>query len=233
MNNSDMNNTIKADGMENTCGAQSTETWYAVRIVPGSQRMAKALRDAPADRVGETLLERECREHGIAVFMPSFWTVVRHQRTNKLIEKRFPLLVGYAFVKIEDRSFGVVREMRTVSYFLRGGGRHGLASFTDATMVELYLADLEAKEQHATMKKSGEADVRQVRRSILGHQLGLIFPKGRRKKMPIRIMAAAAMNGLTPKSKARCAEILKELEDLDRQEAESCKPKANHLSSAA
>lgn len=70
-------------------------TWYAVRIVPGAQKMASAIPNAPEHRVGETLLERECRNNGITIFMPSFWTVVRHQRTNKLIEKRFPLLVGY------------------------------------------------------------------------------------------------------------------------------------------
>ncbi|NTB01086.1 transcription termination/antitermination protein NusG [Agrobacterium tumefaciens] len=208
-------------------------TWYAVRIVPGAQKMARAISDAPEHRVGETLLERECRNNGITIFMPSFWTVVRHQRTNKLIEKRFPLLVGYAFVRIDDKGFGAVRNLNTVSYFLRGGGRYGLASFPDETLVELYLAELEAKEQHSTMKRTGEAEVRKERRSILGRQLGSIFPKGRRKKVPIRMMAAAAMNGLPPKTKDRCMSILEELESLDKLDAETCKSPANPLTSAA
>ncbi|OAE40653.1 transcription termination/antitermination protein NusG [Agrobacterium tumefaciens] len=208
-------------------------TWYAVRIVPGAQKMARAIPNAPEHRAGETLLERECRNNGITIFMPSFWTVVRHQRTNKLIEKRFPLLVGYAFVRIDDNGFGAVRNLNTVSYFLRGGGRHGLASFPDETLVELYLTEIEAKEQHSTMKRSGEAEVRRERRSILGRQLGSIFPKGRRKKVPIRMMAAAAMNELPPKAKQRCMSILEELESLDKLDAESCKSPANTLTSAA
>ncbi len=209
------------------------ETWYAVRVAPGAQRMAKGLRTAPGERIGETLLERECREAGVSVFMPSFWTVVRHQRTNKLIEKRFPLFLGYAFVKIEDEHFALARETKSISYFLRGGGRYGLASFSDSKMLELYLADLEAKELHATMRRTGEADVRKERREILGRQLGSIFPKGRRKKVPIRMMAAAAMNSLTPKAKQRCASILEELEHLDKLDAESCKSAINPLTSAA
>ncbi|NSX87639.1 hypothetical protein G6L86_18710 [Agrobacterium tumefaciens] len=217
-----MNDTVNKDA-----------TWYAVRIVPGAQKMARAIPNAPEHRVGETLLERECRNNGITIFMPSFWTVVRHQRTNKLIEKRFPLLVGYAFVRIDDKGFGAVRDLNTVSYFLRGGGRYGLASFPDETLVELYLAEMDAKEQHSTMKRTGEAEVRKERRSILGRQLGSIFPKGRRKKVPIRMMAAAAMNSLTPKAKERCAAILEELENLDKIDAESCKSPANLLTSAA
>ncbi|MFK3850157.1 transcription termination/antitermination NusG family protein [Agrobacterium pusense] len=208
-------------------------TWYAVRIVPGAQKMARAIPNAPEHPIGETLLERECRNNGITIFMPSFWTVARHQRTNKLIEKRFPLLVGYAFVRIDDKGFGAVRELNTVSYFLRGGGHYGLASFPDETLVELYLAELEAKEQHSTTKRAGEAEVRKERRSILGRQLGSIFPKGRRKKVPIRMMAAAAMNSLTPEAKERCASILEELEKLDKDEAESRKSPANPLNSAA
>lgn len=209
------------------------ETWYAVRVAPGAQRMAKSLSTAHVERIGETLLERECREAGVSVFMPSFWTVVRHQRTNKLIEKRFPLFVGYAFVKIEDERFALARDMKSISYFLRGGGFYGLASFSDSKMLELYLADLEAKELHATMRRNGEADVRKERRVILGRQLGSIFPKGRRKKVPIRMMAAAAMSSLTPKAKSRCTAILEELENLDKLDAESCKSAANPLTSAA
>lgn len=211
----------------------ASDTWYAIRIVPGGQRMAKAGVNAPDYRIGETLLERECRNYGITVFMPSFWTVVRHQRSNKLVEKRFPLMVGYAFVKIEDEEFGAVRDLNTVSYFLRGGGRHGLASFSNDAMLELYLADLEARDQHAAMRRNGEAEVRKERRAILGRQLGSIFPKGRRKKVSIRMMAAAAMNSLTPKAKERCASILEELEKLDKADVESCKNPANPLTSAA
>lgn len=212
---------------------RETEAWYVIRVVPGGQRMARAVPGAAEDRIGETLLERECREKGISIFMPSFWTVVRHQRTNKLIEKRFPLLVGYAFVRIREEGFDSVRRLNYVSYFLRGGGYYGLASFSDDAIVQLYLAELEARDQHAVMKRNGEADVRKHRRAVLGNQLGLIFPKGRRKKVPVRMLAAAAINSLAPKAKERCVAILKELETLDKEEAESCKQGRAALNSAA
>lgn len=211
---------------------ETSSTWYAVRIAPGGQKMARAVPDVPEHRAGETLAERECRNNGITIFMPSFWTVVRHQRTNKLVEKRFPLLVGYAFVKIENRDFGLVRGLNTVSYFLRGGGRYGLASFSDETLVELYLADVEAQEAHSTMRRNGEAEVRKERRAILGRQLSSIFPKGRRKKVPLRMMAAAAINNLPLKAKNRCAAILEELENLDKLDTASCKNEESSLVSA-
>jgi hypothetical protein len=209
------------------------EAWYAIRVAAGGQRMARAVANATEERVGETLLERECRERGFTVFMPSFWTVVRHQRTNKLIEKRFPLLVGYAFVRIMGRDLDRVRQLNHVAYFLYGGGHYGLASFSDADIAQLYVAELEKRDQHVTMKLNGEADVRKHKRKTLNHQLGLIFPKGRRKRMPLRIMASAAINSLSPKAKDRCLSILKELEALDIEEAAACKGGVGTLDSAA
>lgn len=56
--------------------------WYAVRAKPGTQRMARPL-PIPANitekerieadrRKGESILERQLRQEGIDVYMPSF-----------------------------------------------------------------------------------------------------------------------------------------------------------------
>ncbi len=212
------------------------DAWYAIRVAPGAQRMAKAIDGVAEEWIGETLLERECRERGVMVFMPSFWTVVRHQRTNRLIQKRFPLLVGYAFVRVHGVGFDPIKKLNYVAYFLRGGGHYSLASFTDLDIAQLYIADIEGREQHQMMKKNGEADVRKHRRQALNHQLGLIFPKGRRKRVPMRLLAASAINSLTPKAKKRCLNILQELEALDAQEINdevACKTNHAALTSAA
>lgn len=208
------------------------ESWYAIRVAPGGQKMARSVPGAPEERVGETQIERECREKGVAIFMPSFWTVVRHQRTNKLIEKRFPLLVGYAFVRASGQDIAWVRQLNYVAYFLRGGGNYGLASFRDHDIAQLYIAEVEKREEHVTMKKNGEADIRKHRRSALHHQLGLIFPKGRRKRVPVRMLASAAINSLPTKAKKRCMSILMELEALDKEEV-ACNANGGTLDSAA
>ncbi|UTY50440.1 transcription termination/antitermination NusG family protein [Sinorhizobium fredii] len=210
----------------------SAESWYAIRVAPGGQKMAKAVPGASEERVGEAQIERECREKGFAIFMPSFWTVVRHQRTNKLIEKRFPLLVGYAFVRVSGQDIDRVKQLNYVAYFLRGGGHYGLASFGDQDIAQLYIAELEKRQEHMTMKQNGEADVRKHRRNALHHQLGLIFPKGRRKRVPLRMLASAAMNSLPTKAKKRCMSILMELEALDKEEV-ACNTNGLALSSAA
>ncbi|MBB4215572.1 transcription antitermination factor NusG [Rhizobium sp. BK212] len=206
--------------------------WYLIRVAPGGHRMAKAVNEAIEERIGETLVERECRERGVAVFTPSFWTVVRHQRTNRLIEKRFPLFPGYSFVQVPGMGFDPIKQFSYVSHFMRGGGHHGLASFTDREMVMLYAADMEKRDLHQTMKRNGEADVREHRRRDINRKIGLIFPKGRRKKMPLRMMASAAINGLPPKTREYCRALLKELDLLEKQE-EGCTKNDITLESAA
>ncbi|MBX4940979.1 transcription termination/antitermination protein NusG [Rhizobium binae] len=210
----------------------ATVAWYLIRVAPGGHRMAKAVNEAIEERIGETLIERECRERGVAVFTPSFWTVVRHQRTNRLLEKRFPLFPGYSFVQVADTGFDMIRQFSYVSHFMRGGGKYGLASFTDREMVMLYAADMEKRDLYQTMKRNGEADVREHRRREINRKIGLILPKGRRKRMPLHMMASAAINGLPPKTREYCQALLNELDSLEKQEG-ACKKHRLTIDSAA
>jgi hypothetical protein len=60
--------------------------WFAVRAVPGTQRMAKLINGMPEARQGESVIERNLRNEGIDVYMPSVRVMVRHQRTRRVIE---------------------------------------------------------------------------------------------------------------------------------------------------
>src|SRR5215217_3687729 len=88
----------------------SRAAWYAIRTGIGAQRMAAANPALPDSRIGESIIERNMRDKGLDIFMPSFWVETKHRRTNSIIERRLPLLVGYAFVLYDDtKGFDYIR----------------------------------------------------------------------------------------------------------------------------
>lgn len=190
--------------------------WCAIRPMPGTQRMASLAANLPAGREGESIIERNLRNEGIDVYMPSFWQDVRHQRTNKVIAKRFPLLVGYVFVNITDNDYEKVRKTEGVMCFLKSSRDGAPAVFRDAEDIGiLMLADMERKAVYAREREERERLCQQQRRNALNRQLGLILPKGRRKKVSMRYAAEQAMNELSPATRERVLLILKELEGLE------------------
>lgn len=191
--------------------------WYAVRAMPGTQRMAAAT-PWPIEqqhRIGESIIERNIRNEGFDVYMPAFWKDIKHQRTNKIMAKRFPLLVGYVFVNIRERDFERVRRTDGVMCFLRPSAELPPASFKDEVIGALMLADMEAKRGYDTEREEREKVAKQHRRNALNRQLGLILPKGRRKKVSMRYAAEQAMNELSPATLERVLLIIKELEGLE------------------
>ncbi len=68
--------------------------WYAIHVAPGYRRMAAVDERLPESRPTESIIERNCRKDGFDIFMPSFYTELRHHRTKQILQKRFP--VGYA-----------------------------------------------------------------------------------------------------------------------------------------
>ncbi len=216
--------------------------WYAVRSVPGAQRMATILDPANDEteteklarerRRGESILERNLRGEGVDVYMPSFWDVTQHQRTNKLIERRFPLLVGYAFVNIEQRDFERVRNIEGVLSFVRPSFDRGPVVFRDTDIGSLMFADFQKQQQWEREREQRLTLSHAHRRNSLNKRLGLIFPKGRRKKVPIRMMAEAAIDELAPASRQHVLLIFNELRAMD-EEMEACRARSTHLYSAA
>ncbi|MGF6157788.1 transcription antitermination factor NusG [Ensifer sp. KUDG1] len=226
--------------MNDTINKQTS--WYAVRAVPGSQRMATVLEPAndetEADkkardrRKGESILERNLRNEGIDVYMPSFWDITQHQRTNKMIERRFPLLVGYAFVNIEQSDFERVRNIDGVLSFVRPSFDRGPIVFRDTDIGSLMFADFQQRQQWERQREERLTLSHAHRRNTLNKRLGLIFPKGRRKKVPLRMLAEAAIDELAPASRQHVLSILNELRAMD-EEMDACRASSSHLYSAA
>ena len=216
--------------------------WYAVRAVPGSQRMARAIEPANDEteeqkaarerRKGESILERNLRNEGIDVYMPSFWALKQHQRTNKMSEKRFPLLVGYAFVNIHQRDFERVRGVEGVMCFMRPSMDRGPIAFRDTDIGSLMFADFQAQQDWEREREERLSKAQGFRRNVLNMRLGLVFPKGRRKNVPLRVMAEGAIDSLAPASRQHVLAILKELQAMDK-EMEACRASSMALYSAA
>ncbi|WP_313078327.1 transcription termination/antitermination protein NusG [Agrobacterium pusense] len=194
--------------------------WYAVRAMPGTQRMTAAT-PRPIEqqhRVGESIIERNLRNEGFDVYMPAFWKDIKHQRTNKIMAKRLPLLVGYVFVNIRERDFERVRRTEGVMCFLRPSPDLPPASFKDEVIGALMLADMEAKRGYEIEKEERETLARHHRRNALRSQLGKLLQKGRRRRISMRYAADHAMNHLSPESRERVLLIIKELEGLEAVE---------------
>jgi len=193
--------------------AKAASSWYIIRAVPGSQRMAKAIVGLPEYRKGETILERECRDAGVEVYMPAFWETARHQRTNKLIERRYPIIVGYAFVSISGEGFYKnVKNVDSIQGFIKSGGVPIRFPVDDIGV--LAAAEFERRSAYENERREREELYRKYRRNVLNKSLGLIFPKGRRKKIPLRMIAEEAINSLSPASRYRVQNILNELKAL-------------------
>ncbi|WP_245505206.1 transcription termination/antitermination NusG family protein [Neorhizobium sp. S3-V5DH] len=183
-------------------------------------------------RKGESVIERNLRNENIDVYMPSFWTITQHQRTNKMREKRFPLLVGYVFVNIHQRDFEKVRGVEGVMCFMRPSPDRGPIAFRDTDIGSLMFADFQKQQEWEREREERLIEAHSYRRNALNKRLGLVFPKGRRKNIPLRAMAEAAINDLAPASRQQVLAILAELQAMDK-EMEACRESSMSLYSAA
>lgn len=190
-------------------------SWYAIRTKPGYQRMA-AERDNSAQ--GETLIERNLRTENIDVFMPSHWMAARHHRTNKILQRRLPLLVGYAFVHIHAGQFETVREVDGVMCFLKLGQDFAPARFHEDDISRLVFDDFERKqtfrfEQHCRIEEARQHRVNQLRTN-----LRKILPKGRAVRINMRAQADKALQTMQGSAKERLVAIITELDKLTGDE---------------
>lgn len=144
------------------------ERWYTIRTMPGAQRNAKAHDGAAL----ESIIERNLRNEGFKVFMPTVHFEARHHKTKKWVERRTPLLVGYAFVDILNRNFEDVRRVEGVMCFLRKSATTGPYVMPNTeirklveveeenrNLIDKQRADREARERrdlHRTTRKERE-----------------------------------------------------------------------------
>lgn len=202
---------------------KSGSKWYIIRAVPGSQRQAKAYDGLSRKRAGESILERECRNRGIDIYMPSFWLLAQHQRTNKLIDKRLPLLVGYAFVRIDDGNFAKVDKVPSVMCILKHGKTGDVVTMQDEDVGQLMLADHLRAMEYARLREERAEKGRMHRRNQLNRRLGQILPKGRNRKIPVRMRAEAEIDKLPPAVRERVLHIIQEIRAIEN-EGETCAP---------
>lgn len=146
------------------------EQWYVIRCAPGSQRNASG----QTGKLGEpeSMIERTLRNEGFSVFMPTVHYEVRHNRTKKWIERRYPLLTGYAFVDMAGRNFEDARQVEGVMCFLRRSRTSGpyrmpsqdiavmrAVEEENRTIIHTQRAEREARERkalHLTTRKDRE-----------------------------------------------------------------------------
>lgn len=203
------------------------DRWYAVRTKPGSQRMAKVLEAANDEfdteakkaererRRGESIIERNLRNEGVDVYMPSFWYETKHHRTNKLIERRLPLLVGYAFVHLPDFEFEKVRGVDGVMCFLQTNRDSGPLRFSEDDLSPLLFAEWQVREQRRFERAQRQETARFNRRNKLHGELKRFLPKGRGVRINLREQAEKTIHSMPDVVKARVLGIIKELDALD------------------
>jgi len=202
--------------------------WYAVRAKPGTQRMARPLpiaanmtdqeRAAAERRKGESILERQLRQEGIDVFMPAHWNWARHHRTNKLIAKRFPFLIGYAFVHLPRLEFEKVRAVDAVMCMLAPTRNSGPVLFPESLISELMMIEFKDAEARRMQEWSDLERVRFNKANSLRGQLKKILPKGRHSKTSLREYADLSIDKLNELVRARVLSITAQLDALEAAE---------------
>ncbi|PDT47316.1 hypothetical protein CO661_14130 [Sinorhizobium fredii] len=200
--------------------------WYAIRIKPGYQRMAAEDARLSPDRYYETLIERNCREKGFSVFMPSFYREIKHHRTNRIITRRLPLLVGYAFVDLPRLNFEELRKVDGVMCLLKIDREYGPIEFSGEVIEKLILEDLDEKHTFMIGRYARQEAERINRVRNLRGQLRKILPKGRGARISMTLEADKAIESLNAHSRERVLNILSELRQLADDNGIDLKKKA-------
>jgi hypothetical protein len=191
------------------------EEWYAIRTAPGAQRMARAIEGLPPNRVGESIIERNLRNERIDVYMPAYWHEIMHHRTNKIIERRLPLLVGYAFVHLPHLTFEKVRAVEGVICFLRGKRDFGPVRFRVEDISVMAGEELRRRQEirHDKITRFEKEKSSQVMH--LRGNLRKILKKGRSAHINLKEQALAAIKSMDEENRTAIMGILAELDSLE------------------
>ncbi len=152
------------------------EFWYAVKANSKTQRKASPRIGETADRKGEFIIERNLRDARFDVFMPSTVREVRHHRTEEFMVKRFPLMVGYAFV-LNPRSFYDLSDCEGVSCILGVAGcplRIPTANIEKIREAEESERDFMERRRSLRIQKE-----KQAQRKLTRKEARDLFPKNR------------------------------------------------------
>jgi hypothetical protein len=162
----------------------------------------------PESRRMESIIERNCRKDGFDIFMPSYYTELRHHRTKQILQKRFrSWSVGYAFVNLPRLNFEELRRVDGVVCFLRGAN-YGPLEFPDATIEALYFAEHERRQAFLYEQRCRKENERHEQSQHLRGQLCKTLPKGRKARVSMVKQAERAIDSLSPQIKERVQKSL-------------------------
>ena len=207
---------VVIDWTQCTLPVRSDQQWYAIRVTPGMQKMAAPIADAPEHRRGETLTERHLREESVDVYMPAFWKEIRQHRSRKLRERRFPLLVGYVFIRSDPRKgFNAIREIDGVNSLVTMRNSDGPAVFREEDlrplMVEMFKKDLAYRHNRMFQIENARAK----RQQALNADLGRLLPKGRSRTVSLRFHADRCIEAMSQGARHRVLGIISALDALE------------------
>lgn len=146
--------------------------------------------------IGETIIERDCRDKGYEIFMPSYWMEAKHHRTKQWMDKRFPMLTGYAFVNLPEQQFEKLRsEVDSVLCVLKPGKMQQPFEFTEWAVGAMRLAEWR-EEQSFKYDKARRLREEEVAAMHLSRkQINDMFPSGRHVKISDQSRFCAGLKG--------------------------------------
>lgn len=195
-------------------GEEKREEWYAIRLRPGSTRQAASSVRYSQDRRDESIVERNLRNGGFEVFMPSGRIEIKHHRTKQWIDKRFPLLPGYAFVELRSHLFEKVEKIEGVGRILRVAWKP--YRFDDDVISTLRLADWEASQNHEMNKARRRREEEIAARHLSRTQIKDMYPAGFKFSLSKSAPFGAGFIGrvLGPASQGRVRAVIETLDGL-------------------
>jgi transcription antitermination factor NusG len=156
--------------------------WFALRLKAGAARPYRH-----DERL--TNIEWSLKREGMECYMPMELAMKIHHRTKKTIDKRFPLIPGYAFIQAihDEQNWKKVRECDFVASIIGIGGtplplptaQIELIQMAEASMRELY------EYQKALRAYEEEQRLRKVTRRVASGQYpaGSVVTIGRQHRL--------------------------------------------------
>lgn len=152
------------------------ERWYTIRTMPGAQRNSKSVDGDTGETV--SIIERNLLNEGFGVFMPTVHFEMRHHRTKKWVERRYPMLVGYAFVDLRRGHFEDVRRVEGVMCFLRKSMMSGPYEMPAAEIQKLMAVEEENRAIIQRNRADREAKERRAANQTTRREREEIMPAG-------------------------------------------------------
>lgn len=157
--------------------------WYAIQTAPGAfrQTTSRTVQAGPhggrhmvCTTNAETAIEAELSRAGISFYIPFEPRQIIHHRTKKLMERRFPILPGYAFVE-DVGDWPALEALQSVTAIL--GGMDGRPISIPASDVDKLrkVEELAVLAYFEERKRIAEARKKLTRKRAAG-----MYPKGSR-----------------------------------------------------